>query len=86
MWKIRYKESVKKDLKKISKENQSLIKKSIEDKLLVDPIKFGFSLRRNLRGLKKLRVGDYRVIFEVKKEEVIVIVIKIGHRKEVYDD
>ncbi len=84
MWKIKYKKSIKKDLKKISKENQTLIRRAIEDKLMVDPVKFGAPLQRNLKGLKKLRVGNFRVVYELKRKQVIVHVIKIGHRKEVY--
>ncbi len=41
-------------------------------------------LRGNLRGLYKLRVGEYRVIYEILDEESIVIVHAIGHRKEIY--
>ena len=52
---------------------------------MVDPLKFGLPLRRNLKGLMKLRVGDYRIIYLIERETVTIYVIKIGHRKEVYD-
>ncbi len=84
-WKITYKESVKKDLKKISKDIKYIIKRAIEEKLMVDPVKFGLPLRRNLKGYMKLRVGDYRIIYSVDKEIITVHVIKIGHRREVYE-
>ncbi len=84
MWKVIYKKSVKKDLKSISKENQYLIRKGIEEKLLIDPIKFGLPLRRTLKGYMKLRVGDYRIIYTVSKKTITVHVVKIGHRKDVY--
>ena len=85
MWEIAYKKSVKKDLKKLSSEVQYIIRRAIEEKLMVDPVRFGIPLRRDLKGLMKLRVGDYRVIFSVERKLVIVYVIKIGHRREVYD-
>lgn len=84
-WKIVYKESVAKDLKHISKDTQYIIRRSIEEKLGTDPIKFGLPLRRNLKGLMKLRVGDYRVIYSIQRTTVTVYVVKIGHRKEVYE-
>lgn len=84
-WKVVYKKSVQKDLKKISKDIQYIIKRAIEEKLMTDPLKFGLPLRRNLKALMKLRVGDYRVIYSIKQKEVTIYVIKIGHRKEAYE-
>lgn len=86
MWHVVYRESVKKDLKRISKDIQYIIRKAIEDKLMVDPVRFGLPLRRTLKGLMKLRVGDYRVIYSIKKNIVTVEVIKIGHRRDVYEE
>ena len=42
------------------------------------------ALRGNLAGLYKLRVGDYRVIYEVLREEQILLIHAIGHRREIY--
>lgn len=84
-WKITYKKSVKKDLKKISKDIKYIIRRAIEEKLMADPLKFGVPLRRNLKGLMKLRVGDYRIIYSIEEKVVTVHVIKIGHRKDVYE-
>ena len=58
------------------------IKKSIEQKLSTDPTLYGKPLRRDLHGCYKLRVGDYRVIYTIKKDAVFIIVIK--HRRDVY--
>ena len=49
---------------------------------LIDPGKYGEPLKRGLQGYRKLRVGDYRVIYKVNKENIVIL--KIGHRKEVY--
>ena len=85
MWTVIYRESVKKDLKRISKDIQYIIRRVIEDKLMIDPVRFGLPLRRTLKGLMKLRVGDYRIIYSIKKDIVTVEVIKIGHRRDVYE-
>ena len=84
MWKIVYKKSVEKDLKNISSNIKTAIKKSIETKLMTDPLLFGKPLRKNLTGLMKLRVRDYRIIYSVDRKIVVVYVIKIGHRKDIY--
>jgi len=85
MWEVVYKKSVRKDLKCLSQEVQYIIRRAIEEKLVVDPIRFGVPLRRDLKGLMKLRVGDYRVIYSIERKQVIIYIVKIGHRKEVYD-
>ncbi|MBI3534692.1 MAG: type II toxin-antitoxin system RelE/ParE family toxin [Deltaproteobacteria bacterium] len=86
MWHIVYKKSVKKDLKRISKDILYIIQRAIEEKLVSDPIRFGIPLRRNLKGLMKLRVGDYRIIYSIDRKTIIVYVIKIGHRRDVYSN
>ena len=42
-------------------------------------------LTREWSGFYKLRVGDYRVIYEFDRESRIIIIIRVGHRREVYD-
>ncbi len=73
----------KEDLPSIPSNIKERIKRAIEERLQKEPLKYGQSLKRTLRGYRKLRVGDYRIIFRVDKNAVIVL--KIGHRKEVYN-
>ncbi len=78
-----YHPDVKKcDLPNIPRNMRDRIKSAIEKRILVDPDLYGEPLRRGLRGYRKLRVGDYRVIYRVEGE--FVVILKIGHRKEVY--
>ncbi len=51
-----------------------------------DPRRFGAPLRKNLFGLWKYRVGDYRVICDIQDQEITVLVLRVGHRKKVYGD
>jgi addiction module RelE/StbE family toxin len=74
------------DITSLDGSAKKVIKKAIEEKLMVDPLKFGRPLRRSLSGLFKLRVGDYRIIYQIHKQEVLVVVVKVGHRREVYED
>lgn len=82
-YEIEYHESVvKKDIPKLGVSIKDRIKKSIEEKLLVAPEKFGKPLRKSLKNNRKLRVGDYRVIFRIEKKKVKIF--KIGHRSIAY--
>nr|CAG8557857.1 10665_t:CDS:2 [Entrophospora candida] len=49
-----------------------------------DPIKHGEPLSYEYKGFYRYRFSDYRVIYEVKEKELLIAVIKIGHRREVY--
>jgi len=71
------------DLAKIPGNIKLIIRKAIEEKLLVDPVNFGQPLRQTLKGYRKLRVGDYRVIYKIISNDIIIL--KIGNRKDVYE-
>ncbi len=76
---------VKTQIPKFSLPVKNRIKKAIEKKLTIDPIAFGKPLQYSLKGLRRLRVGDYRVVYKVDASEKRVIVLKIAHRKDVYE-
>lgn len=86
MYSIEYLESVKRDLQKLSKSIKEKLKKAIEKKLMINPIEFGKPLQYSLKGLRRLRVEDYRIIYQIDPKGEIVLIVKIGHRKEVYED
>ena len=44
----------------------------------------GSALKGDLRGLRRLRVGDYRVVYEVCDDELVVLVIRVAHRRDAY--
>ena len=81
-YKIAFKPSVKKDLRGIPRHDVERILKSIEG-LSENP------LPQNARSLTgrdayRLRVGRYRVIYAIDNEQVVILIIKIGHRGGVY--
>ena len=73
---------VKEDLPKIPQNIKETIRKAIERRLLSNPILYGAPLRHSLKGHRKLRMGNYRIIYRIEENEIIIL--KIGHRKEVY--
>jgi mRNA interferase RelE/StbE len=80
-YKITYKNSVSRDLKKFVKREAERILDQIEQQLSLVPESFP-ELKGKFAGLRKMRLGDYRVIFAILEDEVLVL--RIGHRKEVY--
>jgi mRNA interferase RelE/StbE len=86
MYALKFLGKARDDLKKIDKAHQIIIK----EKLLIlaeNPL----ILKNNIKKLKgtkedyyRLRVGNYRVIFKKEEERLIIIIVRIGHRKKVY--
>ena len=73
---------LKEDLGKIPYEIKFRIKKVIETRLLSDPVLAGKPLRQSLKGHRKLRIGDWRLIYRIQRKDIIIL--KIGHRREIY--
>lgn len=73
---------LKKDFKKIEKTDQLRIIKTIRKKLTTKPEEFGKPLAGELKGYWKLRIGEYRVIYEIEKDKIIVYVIMVGYRRD----
>ena len=79
---LKIKASAKKSLLKIDKKNRIRLIKVIDD-LLSQPYK-GTQLKGDLTGLRSIRIGQFRIIYEIQKDELIILVVRIGHRKEIY--
>lgn len=83
IYKLKYHPDVKRsDLPKIDAKNKNMIKRAIEQRLVTHPETYGKPLQRTLKGYWKLRVGDYRVVFKVFSDDILIL--GIIHRKEVY--
>ncbi len=76
---------VDKEIPKLPKSAKQTIKKAIEQRIMVDPVTFGKPLRYSLKGHRRLRVGDYRVVYRIEDERDTVLIVTIKHRKKVYD-
>ncbi len=87
IYQVLFAQNAKKDLKKLDKFQAKLIKKWIVENLInqSDPRKSGKALKGTLQGLWRYRVGDYRIIAEIKDNELIILLIQIGHRKDIYN-
>ena len=82
---IEYTETARKQLKKLDKAMQKRILDYMDEvALLENPRSRGKALVENMRGLWRYRVGNYRVICEIQDPRIIISVLKIGHRKNIY--
>lgn len=73
------------DIPALSKPIRQRIKKAIETRLAIDPVAFGKPLQHTLKGYRRLRVGDYRVVYRIDENKSRIVIVAIAHRKAVYD-
>ncbi|MDY7001899.1 MAG: type II toxin-antitoxin system RelE/ParE family toxin [Thermodesulfobacteriota bacterium] len=85
-WKIEITRTAEKQITKLDKVSQGLIVRFLKERLkpAENPRGFGKPLRGDRAGLWRYRVGVYRLICEIKDQRVKILVLKIGHRKDVY--
>ena len=83
MFEVRIDELVlKKDFRRIDKADQLRIINTIRKKLTSKPQEFGKPLKGELKGYWKLRIGEYRVIYEIEKDKIVVYIIIVGYRRD----
>ena len=76
-----------KEFKKLDKYTKKMIKACIEKNLIdcENPRTHGKGLTSNRSGQWRYRIGDYRLICEIQDNELIILALSVGHRKDVYD-
>jgi mRNA interferase RelE/StbE len=73
----------RRDLKGLARAVQQRLRTHI-DRLAVNPIPAGAKKLHGDEPYYRIRVGDYRLVYQIDGKELVVIVVKIGHRREVY--
>jgi mRNA interferase RelE/StbE len=79
-----HKKVVEDDIPRLSKAWREKVREAIENKLSTSPDFFGKPLRRSLKGYRKLRVGDYRIVFRIQGTKILILAIL--HRSIVYEE
>lgn len=82
-YRIEVKKSAAKELKKISKPDQKRISREIDNLANNLPNPDTTKMKGN-NPFHKIRVGDYRIIYEIQNNVLLILIIKIGHRKDIY--
>lgn len=70
----------------LPKSVQALMRRAIKDRLETNPLAYGKPLIHSWRGHRRLRVGDYRIIYRVDQEKVTVTIVKADIRRDVYEE
>ena len=85
-WAYSFDERALKELKKLGKPAQREILKYLDERIATeeDPRRFGKALRGELVGLWRYRVGDYRMICSLREGQMLVLMLRVGHRRDVY--
>jgi mRNA interferase RelE/StbE len=79
---VKYTKEAKRNIEKLDQSIKQVIKKAIVS-LSSNPYR-GKALAYELSGLYSFRTSDYRIIYRIREEEILIIIIAIGHRKEIY--
>lgn len=81
-WKIKWEARALKEVSNLPKKDKRRILTAVEE-LPADPEK-GSALKGKWTGLRRLRLGNYRIIYALVHEEFLIAVVRVGHRKDIY--
>ncbi|CAN5860576.1 type II toxin-antitoxin system RelE/ParE family toxin [soil metagenome] len=86
-WAYRFDGRALKELKKLDRQAQRQILEYLDERVAgnTDPRSFGKGLKADSAGLWRYRVGDYRILCQIQDRELVVLVVAVGHRKDVYE-
>lgn len=87
MYEVKFSAQALKDLKKLDNYTQRMIMAWIKKNLIgcENPRQHGKALTANHKGEWRYRVGDYRILAEILDDTIIIYILTVGHRKEVYN-
>jgi mRNA interferase RelE/StbE len=85
-WTIEIKHTAEKQIQKLDRKAQELIVQFLRERVAPadNPRQWGKPLHGEKRGLWRYRVGDYRLICDIQDERITVLILTVGHRKDVY--
>lgn len=87
MYKVSFSRKAKKQFLKLDRYTRIMIEhwiiKNIQN--CEDPFQHGKELKGDLKGIWRYRVGDYRLLAEIHEDELVILVINVGHRRDIYD-
>ena len=86
-WIVEFDDSATKELRKLDRQAQQEILRYFRERIATneDPRRFGKPLSHDLTGLWRYRVRNYRMICNIEDDKLIVLVLRAGHRKHVYE-
>ena len=86
VWRVEFERDAARDLRKLGQDAERVILRYLRKRIATanDPRRFGHPLGHGLKGLWRYRVGDYRIVASIEDDRLVVLVVTVGHRRDVY--
>lgn len=85
-WRVEFDRAAARELRKLGAEAERAVLRYLRKRIAGsnDPRRLGHALTGALKGLWRYRVGDYRIVAAIEDDRFVVLVVRVGHRREVY--
>jgi mRNA interferase RelE/StbE len=85
-WQVEFLPEAARDLKKLGPDVQAAILKFLRQRIATseNPRRFGHALTGDKKGFWRYRIGDFRIVAAIEDDRFVVVVVTVGHRREVY--
>lgn len=86
VWRIEFDRAADRELRKLGNEAERRITRFLRQRIATaeDPRRLGHALMGDRKGLWRYRVGDYRIVASIEDDRFVVLVVAVGHRREIY--
>lgn len=86
VWQVEFDRAAARDLRKLCADGERRVLRYLRERIAgtKDPRRFGRALTGDREGLWRYRVGDYRIVAAIEEHRFVVVVVRLGHRREVY--
>jgi mRNA interferase RelE/StbE len=86
-WTVEWDDRARRELRRLDLSVQRQILRYFRERIATDddPRRFGRDLRHELQGLWRYRIGDYRAVCRIEDDHLVVLVLIVGHRRQVYE-
>jgi mRNA interferase RelE/StbE len=87
IWRVEFDRDAARDLRKLGAVAERAILRYLRQRIATaeNPRRFGKPLTADLKGLWRYRVGNYRIVAAIEDDRFVVLIVTVGHRREVYD-
>lgn len=83
-WRISFTPQAEKDLAKVDRQEARRIRAFLRERVAPDPKAHGSPLKGQLREFWRWRVGAYRILARIEDDQLLVLVVEVGHRSKIY--
>jgi len=86
VWRVEFHRAAVSDLRKLGPDGERRVLRYLRERIASsnDPRRFGHALTGDRKGLWRYRVGDYRIVASIEDDRFVVLVVTVGHRRQVY--